>query len=610
MKKLLLSLLLVAVGHAVPAFADSYTLVTDASTLANGDEVILIGKNGDTYYAMSPTVSSNKIKSTTVTCLESSIDIDASTNIQRLVLESQSETPAKFAFKKKDGSDYIIGATNSTNTSYGTAPLYEEITISTTGDATIKIKSGDSSRFLRFYSTASDFRGYASESQSGTTAVCIYRLDGSADTGLGDIIVTTSDGQTITETNNDITLSTGQTITFSAKNSTQISVSINETEVASANNNNTVSWTANQSLDKSEVSVIATDGTTTKTFTFYLTVTEPVEPEHEIWTLVTSVDDLAEGGKYIIANNDGTYGMSNTNQGNYRPTTDVTVTDKNLLDPSDNVLRLTLEKDGVDYLWKTINYKNAEGEVLAADKQVYLNTLSGSNNYLYATNPQSGNENRRNTSVTFDDENVLITFVNAQYKTETNNRRIFYNSDRFATYSETNTSMGKVKLYKLLEPEMPVFDQIEDDASIVSVKSTKGDLHVWTLEYDKDGNLVKDNGEDVTASVLAKAPAADDNTWTNRVADENVAYNIDVPTTEGNYLTIRAKSVLNGIHSDELVKYVDASGNVISGIEAVAADDTNAPVEYFNLQGMRVNADQPGLYIRRQGSKVEKVSIR
>ncbi|MBD5257301.1 MAG: hypothetical protein HDS52_01235 [Barnesiella sp.] len=46
---------------------------------------------------------------------------------------------------------------------------------------------------------------------------------------------------------------------------------------------------------------------------------------------------------------------------------------------------------------------------------------------------------------------------------------------------------------------------------------------------------------------------------------------------------------------------------VLSGIDGVTADD-NAPVEYFNLQGIRVDAPRAGnVYIRRQGTKSEKV---
>jgi hypothetical protein len=42
------------------------------------------------------------------------------------------------------------------------------------------------------------------------------------------------------------------------------------------------------------------------------------------------------------------------------------------------------------------------------------------------------------------------------------------------------------------------------------------------------------------------------------------------------------------------------------------ADNENAPVEYFNLNGVQVNGNNlsNGLYIRRQGSKVEKVVIK
>lgn len=46
----------------------------------------------------------------------------------------------------------------------------------------------------------------------------------------------------------------------------------------------------------------------------------------------------------------------------------------------------------------------------------------------------------------------------------------------------------------------------------------------------------------------------------------------------------------------------------VSGI--VEVDSTGAEVEYFNLQGVKVKGDQPGVYIRRQGSKTEKVVIR
>lgn len=47
-----------------------------------------------------------------------------------------------------------------------------------------------------------------------------------------------------------------------------------------------------------------------------------------------------------------------------------------------------------------------------------------------------------------------------------------------------------------------------------------------------------------------------------------------------------------------------------SGVNDITADDTNAPAIYYNLQGVRVNNPQNGLYIRVQGKNVSKVAIR
>lgn len=48
---------------------------------------------------------------------------------------------------------------------------------------------------------------------------------------------------------------------------------------------------------------------------------------------------------------------------------------------------------------------------------------------------------------------------------------------------------------------------------------------------------------------------------------------------------------------------------VQNGVEDVMAEDADAPVEWFNLQGIRVANPENGIYIRRQGNKVEKVVL-
>ena len=51
-----------------------------------------------------------------------------------------------------------------------------------------------------------------------------------------------------------------------------------------------------------------------------------------------------------------------------------------------------------------------------------------------------------------------------------------------------------------------------------------------------------------------------------------------------------------------------------SSIEEVGADvtDEGAPVEYFNLSGIRANSENlsKGIYLRRQGSTVTKIAVK
>lgn len=56
--------------------------------------------------------------------------------------------------------------------------------------------------------------------------------------------------------------------------------------------------------------------------------------------------------------------------------------------------------------------------------------------------------------------------------------------------------------------------------------------------------------------------------------------------------------------------HLHVSKTETSLIDVIGSDDDNAPVEYFNLQGVRVENPENGLYIRRQGKKVEKIFVR
>lgn len=64
-----------------------------------------------------------------------------------------------------------------------------------------------------------------------------------------------------------------------------------------------------------------------------------------------------------------------------------------------------------------------------------------------------------------------------------------------------------------------------------------------------------------------------------------------------------------GVVEKQITYEVGTEKNGTNGIAGVEADE-NAPVEYYSLQGVRVNNPENGIYIRIQGNKVAKVVIR
>lgn len=87
-------------------------------------------------------------------------------------------------------------------------------------------------------------------------------------------------------------------------------------------------------------------------------------------------------------------------------------------------------------------------------------------------------------------------------------------------------------------------------------------------------------------------------------------FNKDVTLpTEFEGKTYNIKAIIGSYNGSLQVQPVEIEETTSSTIDEIGADE-NAPVEYFNLQGIRVDNPEAGLYIRRQGSKVSKVVIR
>lgn len=115
--------------------------------------------------------------------------------------------------------------------------------------------------------------------------------------------------------------------------------------------------------------------------------------------------------------------------------------------------------------------------------------------------------------------------------------------------------------------------------------------------------------------------------WTPEFVGEPVDYVINEPWS-GTDFTVRTQTLkvpadgkyyvgfganigARAASSGRLVlKQSDIEQTSTTGVDDILTDDTDAPVEYYNLQGLRVTNPEPGLYIRVQGKKASKVLIK
>ncbi len=123
-------------------------------------------------------------------------------------------------------------------------------------------------------------------------------------------------------------------------------------------------------------------------------------------------------------------------------------------------------------------------------------------------------------------------------------------------------------------------------------------------------NLIASKNKGVEAATLTMNSVGALNTGTDSYdsygLQQSGAVLTDVPSIEA------LEPFNNNVKLNELPAFAWLTEEqIIAGIESVVVDnDANAPAEYYNLQGMRVDNPTNGLYIKRQGKSVTKVVIR
>ena len=150
-------------------------------------------------------------------------------------------------------------------------------------------------------------------------------------------------------------------------------------------------------------------------------------------------------------------------------------------------------------------------------------------------------------------------------------------------------------------PKQPVADKTVTSLS-------EGESITWTVEAPCTIKVTKLDGYYGQSAPMRAANAAPDDNWTMSEDGLSATYTASATSEKASYRIVAVNAA--GEESKPFFFDVNDNGGV-SGIDAVEADDTEA-VEYYNLQGVRVEADNltPGLYITRKGNNISKVVVR
>lgn len=141
----------------------------------------------------------------------------------------------------------------------------------------------------------------------------------------------------------------------------------------------------------------------------------------------------------------------------------------------------------------------------------------------------------------------------------------------------------------------------------------------YTLDFYGNGASY----DKVSLDACLGTDPADVNTFDNVIYSHDNDYLYDGSATPKGWKHVEAKFTVPadgvyylGFHHKTQTTYANTRIDDVSikaaesGVVSVLGDDADAPVEFYNLQGIKVDNPVSGLYIRRQGRTVEKVIVK
>lgn len=170
--------------------------------------------------------------------------------------------------------------------------------------------------------------------------------------------------------------------------------------------------------------------------------------------------------------------------------------------------------------------------------------------------------------------------------------------------------MGNFKIVQVNEDGSEAY--LGSNASqVTSMYSDWDDAHVQVKYTTEGSSYALHKSQDV--KILDVDSSTKKFTWGTAVPAHDFTTHIDEGADEGRQIP-DAKLIVKYINGDPAGK-LTLIGGTTTGRDDVMQDkveepvDTNAPVEYYDLQGRKVSNPSHGIFIRRQGTAVTKIAL-
>ena len=652
MKKHLLSLSL-ALCMGIGANADTYSLVTDASTLAAGDKIIIAADS----YALGTTQNTNNRKAESITVSNNKI-IDPSANIEIITLETSSNEYYPWTLKVSTGYLYNPSAKNYLRTSESapaTGGVFN-ITIDDSGKTQIVTNRDNGTKAYEIQYNGSNnpkiFSCYI-----GTQApVSIYRLDvqGTPDPSIVLPEFTIADNDWLDKASNTVYKGAQVTISAPADATDWImgySVNGGEEQVAES----AVTLTID---DDCTITAYIDDEANVVTKSFNVATIAPL-------TITPAFGAVAEGTEVTIACDTEDATIEVMLGENILEGTSFTVTEpvsvyavaSHPRYKGESTLEgeFTIKQVPTNFVVDVLTKETFAGDAKESTAYATYSYTSEITGIVYSAQMATGNSSIQLRSsgstsgivVTENNRNYALYSVEVEWNSNTASERTldFYGKD--VAYSDpknlyntdSNTEGAGNKIGSLVYGTSTSFDA-ETAYEFIGLRSKSGAQYIskitlyWVPAESPvapEVPEVKINGEVLTNFNGTQQIDADEIEISfTETEGHSIYYKLDdglvvaaeAETTDDGFTKYDAATPVKISGSKTLSFYSqnDATGaksdvrvlkfDVSTGIESVVADGENGVVEYFNLHGVRVDTPANGLYIRRQGNSVEKVIVK